>query len=80
VHLSTRNGHDWTDRYPAVAAAVGRLSCRSCIIDGEVAILDDDGRALFDRLQQGSRVKPEAILFAFDLLELDGQDLRRSHC
>jgi bifunctional non-homologous end joining protein LigD len=58
-------------------ASVGRLRCRSCIIDGEVAIVDDEGRAVFERLQEGPRTKPEAILFAFDLLELDGQDLRR---
>ena len=38
---------------------------------------DEHGRAVFERLQNGPRVKPEAILFAFDLIELDGQDLRR---
>jgi bifunctional non-homologous end joining protein LigD len=70
-------GHDWTERYPAVAAALGRLRCRSCVIDGEVAIVDDEGRAAFDRLQDGPRIKPEAILFAFDLIELDGEDLCR---
>jgi bifunctional non-homologous end joining protein LigD len=77
VHLITRNGHEWTDRYPTVATAVGRLRCQSCVIDGEVAIVDDQGRAVFDRLQEGPRIKPEAILFAFDLLALDGQDLKR---
>ncbi len=77
VRLVTRNGHDWADRYPTVAAAVATLHCRSCVIDGEVAICDEHGRAIFDRLQQGPRVKPEAILLAFDLLELDGRDLRR---
>lgn len=69
VRLMTRNDHDWIDRYPAIANAVERLPCRSCVIDGEVAILDDQGRAIFDRLQHGPRIKPEAILFAFDLLE-----------
>jgi ATP-dependent DNA ligase len=39
--------------------------------------VDDQGRAVFDRLQNGPRIKPEAILFAFDLLELDDKDLRR---
>jgi bifunctional non-homologous end joining protein LigD len=42
-----------------------------------VVILDQEGRAVFDLLQQGPRVKPEAILFAFHLLEIDGQDLKR---
>ena len=39
--------------------------------------MDDQGRAVFDRLQNGPRIKPDAILFAFDLLELDSKDLRR---
>lgn len=72
VRLMTRNGHDWTARYPAIANAIGRLRCRSCVVDGEVAIVDSEGRAVFDRLQAGPTVKPEAILFAFDLLELNG--------
>jgi bifunctional non-homologous end joining protein LigD len=77
VRLITRNGHDWTERYPAVAAAGGRLRCRSCIIDGEVVVVDEVGRTIFERLQQGPKVNPEAIMFAFDLVEIDGQDLRR---
>ena len=77
VRLITRNGHDWTDRYPTIAGSVGRLRCRSCVIDGEVVIVDEHGRAVFERLQNGPRIKPEAVLFAFDLIELDGQDLRR---
>jgi bifunctional non-homologous end joining protein LigD len=48
----------------------------SCLIDGEVVICDERGVAVFDRLRHGPRVKPEALLFAFDLLELDGEDLR----
>ena len=39
--------------------------------------MDDEGRAVFDQLQEGPRTKPEAILFAFDLIELNGEDLRR---
>jgi bifunctional non-homologous end joining protein LigD len=77
VRLITRNGHDFSERYPAVASAVNRLRCRSCVVDGEVVIVDEDGRAVFNRLQQGPRTKPDAVLFAFDLLELDGQDLKR---
>ena len=77
VHLITRNGHDWSDRYPTVLAAVTSLRCRSCIIDGEVVICGPDGLAIFDRLQEGPRVKPEAFMYAFDLLELNGESLRR---
>ena len=39
VRLLTRRGLDWTQRYPAIAAAIGALRCRSCLIDGEVVIL-----------------------------------------
>jgi ATP-dependent DNA ligase len=67
VRLITRNGHDWTERYPAVSNAVARLPCLSCVIDGEVVITNEAGRAVFDRLQQGPRMKPEAFLFAFDI-------------
>jgi bifunctional non-homologous end joining protein LigD len=78
VRLFTRRGHDWTDRYPSIAAAVGALSCRSCLIDGEVVICDEDGIPVFDRLRYGRRPQTEAVLFAFDLLELGGEDLRRT--
>jgi bifunctional non-homologous end joining protein LigD len=77
VRLLTRNGYDWTDRYPSITAAIDRLRCRSCLIDGEAVICEEDGRPNFERLQTGRRVKPEAQLYAFDLLELNGTDLRR---
>jgi len=76
VFLITRNGYDFTDRYPSIAAAVKALRCKSCTIDGEAVINDDNGLATFDRLRYGPRTKPEALLYAFDLLELDGKDLR----
>ena len=57
TYLITRNGFDWTTRYPAIAADLKALACRSCIIDGEVVILDDDGAIpVFDRLRHGPRV------------------------
>ena len=49
----TRNGFDWTSRYPSIAAAVQALACRSCIIDGEVVVLDDNGDA--------ARLRPAAL-------------------
>jgi bifunctional non-homologous end joining protein LigD len=78
VRLFTRRGLDWTDRYPSIAAAVAALSCRSCLIDGEVVICGEDGIPVFDRLRYGRQPQTEARLFAFDLLELGGEDLRRS--
>ncbi|GAC1346040.1 MAG: DNA ligase D [Myxococcales bacterium] len=73
VAMTTRNGLDLTGRFPPVAAALGRLVVGDAVIDGEIAALDAKGVPRFELLQQGS---DEAVLFAFDLLRLDGQDLR----
>ena len=77
--IRTRNGHDWTARFPVIAAAVCALKVRSAVIDGEAVILDDHGRSSFAELQadldrHGSR---RAVLYAFDLLFLNGEDLRQ---
>jgi bifunctional non-homologous end joining protein LigD len=76
TRLLTRNGNTWTDRYPAVAAALAALRVTSCLIDGEITACDERGLPVFDLLRHGSRIKPEAVLFAFDLLEFNGEDLR----
>jgi bifunctional non-homologous end joining protein LigD len=76
IRLLTRNGHDWASRYPLIVEAVNRLKARSCLIDGEAVACDANGVAVFQRLRR----KPSGrhvFLFAFDLLELDGEDLRR---
>jgi len=76
VRLLTRNGHDWSTRYPQIFEAAGALQVRSFLIDGEAVACDGDGMPVFDRLRyrhQDARV----FLFAFDLLELNGEDLRR---
>ena len=67
---------NWSSRYPSIAVAVGKLGCRSCLVDGEVVICGEDGIPVFNRLRYGRAIKTEAVLFAFDLLELDGHDLR----
>ena len=76
VRLLSRKGHDFASRFPLAAAAVAALSARSCIIDGEAIACDEKGLAVFDliRRQQHGRA---VALCAFDLLELDGEDLRR---
>ena len=76
VRLLTRNGHDWTGRYPLIAQAVDALTVTSCLIDGEAVCCDDAGLAVFERLRQ-RRHDASVFLYAFDLIELDGQDLRR---
>lgn len=80
VQLFTRNGHDWTDRFGGVAAAVGRLPARRALLDGEVVVMDDNGATSFRRLQEalGSGApKAEFVFLAFDLLHLDGHDLQK---
>src|SRR5215831_3390243 len=76
VRLLTRNGHDWADRCPRIGDAAGALGVRSCLIDGEAVACDGDGMPVFDRLRY-RRQDGAVFLFAFDLLELNGQDLRR---
>jgi bifunctional non-homologous end joining protein LigD len=76
IRLLTRNGHDWADRYPAIVEAVNRLKTRSCLIDVEAVACDENGLAVFERLRY-QRDDRSVFLFAFDLLELNGQDLRR---
>ena len=76
VRLYTRNGYDFADRFPLATAAIRKLPVRSCLIDGEAIVFNANGLAVFDllRLWGGNDV----VLCAFDLLELDGEDLRRS--
>jgi bifunctional non-homologous end joining protein LigD len=75
VRLFTRRGYDWTDRYPAIANAAAKLKARSFTLDGEAVVAGADGVAVFDALHRRGRVT-DAILQAFDLLELDGVDYR----
>jgi bifunctional non-homologous end joining protein LigD len=77
VRLLTRNGNNWRELFPAVAAAVNLLNVRSCLIDGEVVVCNENGLAVFDLLRRGERVKQNAHLIVFDLLQLDGRDLTR---
>ena len=76
IRLITRRGNDWSDRFPLVVEAVNHLKVRSCLIDGEVVCCDERGLARFDVLRR-RRNEAVAFLYAFDLLELDGPDLRR---
>ena len=73
VRCFTKNSHDWADRFPAIVEAALRISATSFLIDGEAAVLNDDGRSDFNALRSRSS---EAVLLAFDLLEYNGNDLR----
>jgi ATP-dependent DNA ligase len=77
VRLISRNGHDFTARFPLAAAAVMALPGRSFLLDGEAIVTDDKGLAVFELIRR-QRHGGAAVLCAFDLIELDGEDLRRS--
>ena len=70
-------GTNLSNRFPQIVAAVILLPVRSCLIDGEAVVCDDTGLAVFDMIR-GYRHDTSAVLCAFDLLEVDGKDLRRT--
>jgi bifunctional non-homologous end joining protein LigD len=78
VRVFSRRGNNYTDRVPAIAEALAGLKLKSVTIDGEGVLCSSDGVSDFGRLRSalrrgGSR---RVFLYAFDLLELDGRDLR----
>jgi bifunctional non-homologous end joining protein LigD len=76
VRLYSRPGDDFTHRFPLIAEALTGLRSRSCIIDGEAVVCDDSGHASFERIRCGQH-DWDVFLYAFDLIELNGDDLRR---
>jgi len=75
VRLYTRNAYDWTARLPPIAAATQRIKAKSFTIDGEAVVLGPDGLSRFDELRRREAAR-SAMLYAFDLIEHDGCDLR----
>jgi ATP-dependent DNA ligase len=76
VKLYSRPGNDLTERFPLIVEALARLRSNSCIIDGEAVACGDDGISSFDRIRY-RQYDATVFLYAFDLIELDGDDLRR---
>ncbi|WFU07438.1 non-homologous end-joining DNA ligase (plasmid) [Rhizobium sp. CB3171] len=85
VRIVTRGGYNWADRFPAIEAAARALGPATMILDGEGVVLDEQGRSDFNALQNslgavgrrsGNQAARNAIFYAFDLLYLDGHDLR----
>ncbi|WP_036010814.1 RNA ligase family protein [Bradyrhizobium yuanmingense] len=76
VRLSTRNGHNWTDRFPWIVQAALRNREQKFVIDGEAVVLGVDGISDFNALHS-RRHDEEVQLYAFDLLALGGEDLRQ---
>lgn len=80
VKIMTRNGNDWTPRFPAIVAALRDLDVADAALDGEAVLVDDKGRTSFGALQNALGVAGNtgAIqAYFFDLLHLDGKDLSR---
>jgi len=78
VTLYSRRGKDWTVQFAPVAAAAAKLAADTALVDGEVAVVLPDGRTSFQALQNafGGRDTHGLTYFVFDLLHLDGEDLR----
>ena len=77
VKVYTRNGKDWTDKFSAVADAAEAAKLGTALIDGELVVLDEEGRPSFQLLQNALDGKGEGIvLYAFDLLRQGGRDLK----
>jgi bifunctional non-homologous end joining protein LigD len=76
VRLFTRNGHDWTGRYPLIVEAALKHRQTSFVIDGEAVLLGVDGVSDFNGLHSRKH-DDEVQLYAFDILALDGDDLRK---
>ena len=81
AQIFTRRGNDWAARMPTIAASVKALPVNNVILDGELVAVDAKGQAVFYELPsaisaKATRVKARLIFYAFDLLYLDGFDLR----
>jgi bifunctional non-homologous end joining protein LigD len=79
VRFWSRNGKDWTAKFPNLTLAAKALPAKSAIIDGEVVIFERDGRPSFQKLQHaiGRGGNTRFTFVAFDLIYLDGLDLTR---
>lgn len=80
VRLISRNGHDWTSRFPEIADAARALGETDALLDGEVAVVDPDGRTNFSALQElvsGRGPRAALVYFVFDLLRHDGAAIAR---
>src|SRR5262245_33319260 len=86
VRVFSRRGLIWTDRVPAIVAAMRSLRAKSAVIDGEAVVARDDGVTDFSQLRsalahpssgRGGSTSSTVFLYAFDLLAVGGVDLRR---
>jgi bifunctional non-homologous end joining protein LigD len=77
AHFISRNGHDWTAKFPELAASAGELAVDAVMLDGEIVALEPDGTTSFQALQnvfQTGRTR-ELVYYVFDVLHVSGYDL-----
>ena len=78
ARIYTRSGKDWTGKFREIAKAAADLVTGSALIDGEIVALDGKGNPDFSRLQQALKEEKDGLtLFAFDLLERNGEDVTK---
>ena len=80
VQIWSRNEKDWTEKFPGVAEAVKSLPVTSAILDGEIVVVDAEGRASFQKLQRsmGKSVTSGLVYEVFDIIYLDGFNLTKT--
>jgi bifunctional non-homologous end joining protein LigD len=79
VRFWSRNGKDWTEKFPNLSRALKTFPANTAILDGEVVIVDKQGRSSFQRLQQSMKGAPAAFIFEiFDVIYLDGYNLMKT--
>jgi bifunctional non-homologous end joining protein LigD len=77
ITLWTRNEQDWTDRFAKLVAPIASLGIKNALIDGEVVVLDEQGKSSFAKLQNAMHTGRDLTYFAFDLLSENGEDLTK---
>ena len=77
VSLASRNLKNITRQYPAIAAAASGVDANAALLDGEIVVLDADGRPSFQALHHADFSGLSVVFYAFDLLHLNGRDLTR---
>ncbi|MDT2024541.1 non-homologous end-joining DNA ligase [Methylocella sp. CPCC 101449] len=76
IQLLTRTGLDWSSKYPAAVQALSKINAKAAYIDGELCAVDEDGLPNFNLMQNAHVGEANLIYYAFDLLHLNGEDLR----
>jgi bifunctional non-homologous end joining protein LigD len=78
VRILSRNEKDLGRKFPEVVDSISELNVQEAIVDGEIVALDEKGRSSFQLLQafEMGQERPPIVFYAFDLLQLNGKDLR----